>query len=275
MLPGCLLGVDAGARALTFLEGAGALRFGLHSMPWITAVVESSYALMLSFVAWNYWRHGGAATDVLQYVRPGPLSRVRFGPVIDLPGPGLPSVSAPLIAFIGLGLMGRPMAKNLLKAGYPVVVHSRSRGPVDDLVSAGARAATSPADVARQATRIITMVPALIIYAVIPFGPEVSLFGREVTLYITDINVGLLYIVSVASVGVYGIILAGYSSNSKYPLLASLRASAPCPALSAIRMSIGCRPPAPATRPAKLRGMDDPGAAASSITASRSGHRPC
>jgi NADH-quinone oxidoreductase subunit H len=73
---------------------------------------------------------------------------------------------------------------------------------------------------------IISMVPALIVYAVIPFGPEVTIFGRQVTLYITDINVGLLYIVSVASVGVYGIILAGYASNSKYPLLASLRASA-------------------------------------------------
>ena len=73
---------------------------------------------------------------------------------------------------------------------------------------------------------IISMVPALIVYAVIPFGPEVSLFGRHVTLYITDINVGLLYVVSVASVGVYGIILAGYASNSKFPLLASLRASA-------------------------------------------------
>src|SRR5262250_1550721 len=73
---------------------------------------------------------------------------------------------------------------------------------------------------------IMSMVPALIVYAVIPFGPEVTLFGRRVTLYITDINVGLLYVVSVASVGVYGIILAGYASNSKYPLLASLRASA-------------------------------------------------
>jgi NADH-quinone oxidoreductase subunit H len=73
---------------------------------------------------------------------------------------------------------------------------------------------------------IISVVPALIVYAVIPFGPEVSLFGRRVTLYIADINVGLLYVVSVASVGVYGIILAGYASNSKYPLLASLRASA-------------------------------------------------
>src|ERR687896_290933 len=70
------------------------------------------------------------------------------------------------------------------------------------------------------------MVLALIVYAVIPFGPEVNLFGRQVSLYITDINVGLLYIVSVASIGVYGLILAGYSSNSKYPLLAGLRASA-------------------------------------------------
>src|SRR5919109_1484739 len=76
------------------------------------------------------------------------------------------------------------------------------------------------------AAPIISMVPALIVYAVIPFGPEVSLFGRKVTLFITDINVGLLYIVSVASVGVYGIILAGWASNSKSPLLASLRASA-------------------------------------------------
>src|SRR3954449_2824960 len=76
------------------------------------------------------------------------------------------------------------------------------------------------------AAPIISMVPALIVFAVIPFGPVISLFGRKVSLYITDINVGLLYIVSVASVGVYGIILAGYASNSKYPLLASLRASA-------------------------------------------------
>ena len=63
------------------------------------------------------------------------------------------------IGFIGLGLMGRPMAKNLLKAGYAVVAHSRSAGPVDDVVNAGAERAGSPADVARRATRIITMVP--------------------------------------------------------------------------------------------------------------------
>jgi 2-hydroxy-3-oxopropionate reductase len=63
------------------------------------------------------------------------------------------------IGFIGLGLMGRPMAKNLLKAGFPLVVHSRSQGPVDDLVAHGALKATSPGEVARQASRIITMLP--------------------------------------------------------------------------------------------------------------------
>ncbi len=76
------------------------------------------------------------------------------------------------------------------------------------------------------AAPMIALIPALIVFAVIPFGPEVTMFGRTVALYVTDINVGLLYIVSVASIGVYGIILAGWASNSKYPLLASLRASA-------------------------------------------------
>ena len=65
----------------------------------------------------------------------------------------------PTIGFIGLGLMGKPMALNLLKAGYPLVAHSRSAGPVDAVVAAGGTRATSPADVARQATVIITMVP--------------------------------------------------------------------------------------------------------------------
>ena len=66
---------------------------------------------------------------------------------------------AETIGFIGLGLMGRPMAKNLLKAGYGIVAHSRSQAPVDDVVKAGAERAASPAEVAKKATRIITMVP--------------------------------------------------------------------------------------------------------------------
>jgi NADH-quinone oxidoreductase subunit H len=73
---------------------------------------------------------------------------------------------------------------------------------------------------------ILTMVPALIAFAVIPFGAETTIFGYRTPLHIADVNVGLLYIVAIASIGVYGIILAGYSSNRKYPLLAGLRASA-------------------------------------------------
>jgi 2-hydroxy-3-oxopropionate reductase len=66
---------------------------------------------------------------------------------------------ADMVGFIGLGVMGRPMAKNLLKRGFTPLVHNRSRGPVDELVAAGATAASSPADVARQTNRIITMLP--------------------------------------------------------------------------------------------------------------------
>jgi 2-hydroxy-3-oxopropionate reductase len=66
---------------------------------------------------------------------------------------------AQVIGFIGLGIMGRPMARNLLKAGYPLVVHSRSRGPVDEIAKAGAKVATSPCDVAAQCDVLITMLP--------------------------------------------------------------------------------------------------------------------
>jgi len=73
---------------------------------------------------------------------------------------------------------------------------------------------------------IVSMVPAFIAFAVIPFDREATLFGYRVPLVIADVNVGLLYLVSITSIGVYGIILAGYASNSKFPLLSGLRASA-------------------------------------------------
>ncbi|MEO8520351.1 MAG: NADH-quinone oxidoreductase subunit NuoH [Acidobacteriota bacterium] len=73
---------------------------------------------------------------------------------------------------------------------------------------------------------IVAMVPALMAFAVLPFDREASFFGYRVSLVVADINVGLLYLVSITSIGVYGIILAGYASNSKFPLLAGLRASA-------------------------------------------------
>ena len=73
---------------------------------------------------------------------------------------------------------------------------------------------------------IVSMVPALIAFAVIPFDRDATFFGYRIPLVIADVNVGLLYLVSITSIGVYGIILAGYASNSKFPLLSGLRASA-------------------------------------------------
>ncbi|HEY8498001.1 MAG TPA: 2-hydroxy-3-oxopropionate reductase [Limnochordales bacterium] len=63
------------------------------------------------------------------------------------------------IAFIGLGIMGRPMARNLLKAGFRLRVHNRSRGPVDQLAAEGAVPASSPAEAAAGADAVITMLP--------------------------------------------------------------------------------------------------------------------
>ena len=63
------------------------------------------------------------------------------------------------IGFIGLGIMGKPMARNLMKAGFPLVVHNRSRAAVDELVTHGATAAGSPREVASSVDAIITMLP--------------------------------------------------------------------------------------------------------------------
>lgn len=73
---------------------------------------------------------------------------------------------------------------------------------------------------------ILTVVPALIILAVIPMGDRVTLFGREIALGFANINVGVLYITAVASISVYGIVLAGWSSNNKYALMGGIRSSA-------------------------------------------------
>jgi len=74
---------------------------------------------------------------------------------------------------------------------------------------------------------VITMVPSIILAATIPFGPRnVSLFGREISLVVANINVGVLYLMSIASIAVYGIVLAGWSSNNKYAMLGGLRSSA-------------------------------------------------
>jgi len=73
---------------------------------------------------------------------------------------------------------------------------------------------------------VLSFIPAMIVFAVVPFGDKVTLFGQEINLIITDINVGLLYIFAVTALGVYGIAIAGWASNSKYSLLGGLRSMA-------------------------------------------------
>lgn len=75
---------------------------------------------------------------------------------------------------------------------------------------------------------IVTVVPAMIIAAVIPLGTSFILpfTNRVITLYVADINVGVLYLTAIASIAVYGIVLAGWSSNNKYALLGGMRSTA-------------------------------------------------
>src|SRR6187399_31865 len=69
----------------------------------------------------------------------------------------------------------------------------------------------------------LAMVTALMTSAVIPWGPSVHLFGRDINLQIADINIGILFIFGVVSLGVYGIMIGGWASNNKFSLLAAIR----------------------------------------------------
>ena len=88
-------------------------------------------------------------------------------------------MSKPQIGFIGLGIMGRPMARNLLKAGYPLVVHNRSREPVQELVAAGAEEAFSPQEIAQRSQVIITMLPDSPDVEAVALGPDGLIAGAS------------------------------------------------------------------------------------------------
>jgi NADH-quinone oxidoreductase subunit H len=73
---------------------------------------------------------------------------------------------------------------------------------------------------------IISAIPAFMAFAVIPFGPTVSIFGKHTNLQLTDLPVAVLFVLAMSSMGIYGIVLAGWSSGSTYPLLGGVRSAA-------------------------------------------------
>jgi 2-hydroxy-3-oxopropionate reductase len=95
---------------------------------------------------------------------------------------------AQVIGFIGLGIMGRPMARNLLKAGYPLVVHNRSRAAVDELAGAGAKTATSSREVAAQCDVLITMLPNSPDVELVALGKDGIIEGARRGLIVLDMS---------------------------------------------------------------------------------------
>jgi NADH-quinone oxidoreductase subunit H len=73
---------------------------------------------------------------------------------------------------------------------------------------------------------VVSLVPAILAFAVVPFGTGVELFGREVPFVLADLNIGILFFLAMGSLAVYGVVLAGWSSGSAYPLLGGIRSSA-------------------------------------------------
>jgi NADH-quinone oxidoreductase subunit H len=72
----------------------------------------------------------------------------------------------------------------------------------------------------------LSVIPALMTFVVIPYGGSITLFGRTIELHVTSINIALLYVFALTSLGVYGLAIAGWSSNNKYSLMGGLRSSA-------------------------------------------------
>ncbi len=73
---------------------------------------------------------------------------------------------------------------------------------------------------------VLAFIPALLTWAVVPFGPDFTVLGRKISMVVADVNVALIYMLAMSSVGVYGIIMAGWGSNNKYAVMGALRSSA-------------------------------------------------
>jgi 3-hydroxyisobutyrate dehydrogenase-like beta-hydroxyacid dehydrogenase len=92
------------------------------------------------------------------------------------------------VGFIGLGIMGRPMARNIMQAGYDLVVHSRSRRPVDELVASGAHAAADAAEVASRSDVVIIMVASTEDLEAVLDGPRGVIAGAHEGLIVVDMG---------------------------------------------------------------------------------------
>ncbi len=146
MLAGSVVGVGAGARIVHALEGAGSWTLGSRPVPIVTVVLYGLFVAFLVPVALLMWRQGRGGVERLDYVRRGPLSRIRLGPTVDLPSVPLTKVSALVIAYTGLllgllsGLLGIGGGVALVPIllygfGFPIR-HAAGTGIVVMLVSA-------------------------------------------------------------------------------------------------------------------------------------------
>src|SRR5688500_16395975 len=104
MVAGSVLGVAAGARTVALLERLGDVTLGDRPIALVTLVVYVAFVAFLSLSAAAMWRSGTSKVDELEYVRRGPLARIRIWPTVDLPNVPLSRVSALVVAYCGLGL---------------------------------------------------------------------------------------------------------------------------------------------------------------------------
>ncbi|HEY5473442.1 MAG TPA: NADH-quinone oxidoreductase subunit H, partial [Candidatus Limnocylindrales bacterium] len=98
--------------------------------------------------------------------------------------------------------------------------------PVADGIKLAFKEATQPRGADRWVyplAPVISVFAAISSYAVIPIGPTYNIFGRQIPLQIADVSVGILFVLAMSSLGVYGIVLAGWGSNNKYSLLGGVR----------------------------------------------------
>ena len=101
--------------------------------------------------------------------------------------------------------------------------------PIADAVKMLLKEDIIPAEADRvifQLAPAVVALTALLMFAVVPFGPQITLFGRPVPMVVSDLNIGLLFIFALSSLGVYGVALGGWASNSKYSLLGGIRGAA-------------------------------------------------